>query len=132
MKGLAQGYLLPKRGGWKMNGVAVGNTGSVLLLGSQESQGWTYGKLSHSGELRKKPLVSRMAVRSGSLRLRGERAASRANDLPGWELSTALRDMRFRVPILGSIPDLPTFLAVQSWAHYSSTLSPDILNSKNG
>ena len=38
------------------------------------------------------------AVRSGSLRLPGERAASRANNLPGWELSTALRDMRFRVP----------------------------------
>ena len=112
MIGLAQGDLLPNRGGWKMNGVAVGSTGSVFLLGSQESQGWTYGKLSHSGASRKKPLVSKMAVRSGSLRLPGKRSASRANDLPGWELSTALRDTCFRVPILGSIPDLPTFLAV--------------------
>lgn len=48
MKGLAQGDLLSNRGGWKMNGIVVGSTGSVLLPGSQESQGWTHGKLSHS------------------------------------------------------------------------------------
>ena len=65
-------------------------------------QGWAmHGKLSHSGVSRKQSLVSRMAMRSGSVRLPGERAASRPNNLLGWELSTAVRDTRSRVPYPG-------------------------------
>ena len=66
------------------------------------------------------PWFPEMARRSGSLRLPRERAASRAND---WQTSP-------RVPNPGFIPDLPTCLVVQSWAHYLSTLSLDFLNNK--
>lgn len=107
MKGLAQGGLFLNRGSLKIHGVVAWSTGSVVLLRSQESQGCTRAGpcteslVSHSGVSRKQSLVSRMAMRSGSVRLPGERAASRPNNLLGWELSTAVRDTRSRVPYPG-------------------------------
>lgn len=108
MKGLAQGGRLSHRGGWKMNGVAVGSTEVSFCLALRRARdGPTESSVTR--ESRKKPLVSRMAVRSGSLRLPGERAASRANNLPGWELSTALRDTCFRVPSWAPFLTSPLF-----------------------
>lgn len=69
-------------------------------------QGCTmHGELSHSGVSRKQPLRSRLATRSGS-----QAAWSKANDLLGGDLDTAVRDTCSRFPTLGCILDSPIYL----------------------